>query len=347
MLKVDTIQESNETAIKSVSKAQSDPDLIASLCFDAYKTLGKSGKPDPNKNEFTVLAAIVEYFGVFENVRVVCLATGTKCFPKNVKDYRNEIVDCHAESLLKRAFKRYLIKIIENKPEDAQLNQIKLNSNDKKYCIFVSQIPCGTISRWKGNHIVNHHHDKDLEIYKDIGVNRKPGRGELCPKAGCIHKIAKWNLFGLQGCRLLPLIKEPILFDHLIIGNCESIDNIESELQIIHNRLIWKTEKYIQIDSIIEKSIQHARKIGLHFATNFKKKEFIRNKIPCGSSIVAWLDGDNQFKTEILASGRKLGSRKRKLFEIHSKSDFGLSLVCDSNLNQDIDRLYHRFSLNP
>ena len=45
--------------------------------------------------------------------QVVALATGTKCFPQNVNNSQEDIVDCHAESLLKRAFKRYLIELLD------------------------------------------------------------------------------------------------------------------------------------------------------------------------------------------------------------------------------------------
>ncbi|OTF69490.1 double-stranded RNA-specific editase 1-like protein, partial [Euroglyphus maynei] len=88
-----------------------DPNVIASLCYDSYKKLGKSGKPNPIKNEYTVIAALVEYRDK-TSPTVVCLTTGTKCFPNNVPYRHEDIVDCHAEPLLKRAFKCYLIELI-------------------------------------------------------------------------------------------------------------------------------------------------------------------------------------------------------------------------------------------
>lgn len=76
-------------------------------------TIGKSGKPNPRKNEYTVIAGLVEYRGK-TSPNVVCLTTGTKCFPNNVPYRHEDIVDCHAEPLLKRAFKCYLIKMIND-----------------------------------------------------------------------------------------------------------------------------------------------------------------------------------------------------------------------------------------
>lgn len=95
-----------------------------------FSNLGKSGKPNPINHEFTVLAGLVEYDknGINEP-NVICLTTGTKCFPKNISNYTENIVDCHAESLLKRAFKRHLIGVIDNWLENKQ----QINSIDEFY----------------------------------------------------------------------------------------------------------------------------------------------------------------------------------------------------------------------
>ena len=81
---------------------------IADLCYLAYSSLGKSGKPDVAKGEHTVLAAVLC------GQTVVALATGTKCFPENVSTHRTQLIDCHAEPLVKRAFKCYLLSALED-----------------------------------------------------------------------------------------------------------------------------------------------------------------------------------------------------------------------------------------
>ena len=124
---------------------------VAKLCYQAYLNLGlcqtkqchlaltlifvcfagKSGKPD-KKHEHTVLAAILEHQTINLQNRVVALATGTKCFPHNVNNKQESIVDCHAESLLKRAFKCYLIELIDQWLVSGQsIDQFREQGNDR------------------------------------------------------------------------------------------------------------------------------------------------------------------------------------------------------------------------
>lgn len=85
---------------------------IGQLCYRLYRKLPKSGKPTPAV-EHTVLAAVVEEHKTTSKLCVVALATGTKCFPKNLATKAEAIVDCHAESLVKRCFKHHLLGLCE------------------------------------------------------------------------------------------------------------------------------------------------------------------------------------------------------------------------------------------
>ncbi|CAG2176911.1 unnamed protein product, partial [Oppiella nova] len=179
----------------------------------------KSGKPDPN-SEYTVLAAIVcdhknHEKGSIER-KVVALSTGTKCYPSNQSSKDYLIVDSHAESLLKRAFKRYLISQLDN--------EFKIDNN-LGISLFISQLPCGSLQRWKGdpNYVSN-------ETQTDRQMNRKPGRGETCHKPPCIRKIAKWIYMGLQGKRLLEYTKQPICINNIVIGNCGQLGEYDQQM---------------------------------------------------------------------------------------------------------------------
>ena len=63
-----------------------DANKIAKLCFDFYdKKLSKNGKP--NAQEWTILAAILLHFTDCKmedkRLKIVSLATGSKCLPAN------------------------------------------------------------------------------------------------------------------------------------------------------------------------------------------------------------------------------------------------------------------------
>ena len=241
----------------------------------------------------------------------MALATGTKCFPGNVEYRRDEVVDCHAESLLKRAFKCYLLQLVEDclgkKGRTDTTHQLLLRGvlSRRRYCLFVSQTPCGVVSRWKGDHQAG-----DLEsrsgalvrpLFKAVGVNRKPGRGDHCPKAACIHKLAKWAIFGLQGRLLLPLVGRPITVQKVILGNCELTDG-EFPREEILARMTVDSEELRSLTA----QFYHPPLFNLlsplsvvpevAFAAHFRHEEFLREeegegkkrKRPCGSSIAAW-----------------------------------------------------------
>lgn len=83
----------------------------ALLCHQTFEGLAKSGKPDPVR-EHTVLACILQHSAENET-QVVVLATGTKCFPQNLPAKREKLVDCHAEPLVKRCFKKHLLELYQ------------------------------------------------------------------------------------------------------------------------------------------------------------------------------------------------------------------------------------------
>lgn len=237
---------------------------IGDLCLDSFNKLGKCGKPN-EKNEYTVLSAIV-YQYINSNVsKVVALSTGTKCFPKNIThDNNNGIVDCHSESLLKRAFKRHIMSELNNgfKTIDSNIN----------ITLFISQLPCGCCQRWKGN--------------DSIDLNRKPGRGVLCAKTSCIKKIAKWNCLGLQGRQLIGLTKAPLYINNIVIGNCGQLG--EYNQQLIEDMLSLKDSNCVTFNPFVLNVLP-----SIKFCQQFRNELFIKreSKRSTSTAIVMWLEG--------------------------------------------------------
>ena len=199
--------------------------------------------------------------------RVVALSTGTKCQPYNEEVKHRLIVDSHAESLLKRAFKRHLISLLDN---NVQLDNIL--SVD----LFVSQLPCGSVQRWKG-----YLQSDD----KNVMTDKKPGRGELCLRATCLKKIKKWIYMGLQGKRLIQFTKRPILIKNIVIGNCGPIGEFEPKLLFDLLTLDDTCTAY--------HPFQFTTLPNIKFCDNFRKELFTRSesKQPCSTSIVSWITG--------------------------------------------------------
>lgn len=202
---------------------------------------------------------------------VVALATGTKCFPSQKETAIDTIEDCHAESLLKRAFKRYLI------------SQLKSNQeiNWQKLYFFVSRMPCGVGERWQGAS------ESLLQATQSTsGVRRKPGRGIPTCKASCIDKLTKWNLLGLQGMRLLPHFNSPVFFDYLIIGNCGQTDDFNEERL---GSLLNCDINELSVDNLFKRE----KVIECLFCESFRHEEFIKTneRRAASTSIVYWKDG--------------------------------------------------------
>ena len=216
-------------------------------------------------NEYTVLAAIVCDYKNGQNKQVVALSTGTKCFPSNECLKKERIVDCHSESLLKRAFKRHLISVLDR--SDSQLDNI--SSLD----LFVTQLPCGAVQRWEG------HHSQQL-------TTRKPGRGDACLRATCLKKITKWAFMGLQGKTLLQFTKHPILINNIVIGNCGPIG--EYNQQMVDN---WFT---LEDDCICYDPFLFTHNLPkIKFCEKFRNNLFVKSDSnqSTPTSVVMWKSG--------------------------------------------------------
>ncbi|XP_054164618.1 tRNA-specific adenosine deaminase 1-like [Oppia nitens] len=291
---------------------------IGDISYHCFTKLGKSGKPKP-KSEYTVLATIVcnvkNHTNDSIDTKVVALTTGTKCFASNESSSDDLIVDNHAESLLKRAFKRYLICRLQSGHNLDDIQTITL---------FVSQLPCGSLQRWKGDPDLEANSSKSNRHLSD--VCRKPGRGVTCYRATCLKKIAKWIRLGLQGKALIALTGRPFYINNIVIGNCGQSG--EYDQQMLTNMLsmtdICTVYNGFQMNYLPK----------IKFCHDFRYECFIKSdaKYATSTSLVMWLTGDGHKVTEVLTEGHKLGV-------IVKNRSRNKPLICDSCIHRDIGLL--------
>ena len=153
--------------------AENVTDAVMQLYFSKNGVITKNGKPDKEKNEFTLLAGFVveEMDGngfvcgkanTSSSFRCVALGTGTKCIP-NAKRRKDGCVLCdsHAEVVARRALVKWMHEEISKaststvvSPQksvfvrEAQTEMFRLKENVKLH-FFISQPPCGDASVFK------------------------------------------------------------------------------------------------------------------------------------------------------------------------------------------------------
>jgi hypothetical protein len=146
--------------------AEKVKDAVLQLYFSSGK-ITKNGKPEKQKNEFTLLAGFVveemcekEFEKTSSTFRCVALGTGTKCIP-NAKRRKDGCVLCdsHAEVIARRALVKWMHEEISKAStstivapsqksafiRDAQTEMFQLKGNVKLH-FFISQPPCGDAS---------------------------------------------------------------------------------------------------------------------------------------------------------------------------------------------------------
>ena len=127
---------------------------LAKLCFDRFKQLPKTGKP--NSSEWTILAGVVLHNKQTGNCQVVSLGCGTKCLGKSKFCSQGLILnDSHAEVLARRGLLRYFYYEINkalansNRPHNDCIfewmpEKQKFHLKDELTLHFLStQTPCG------------------------------------------------------------------------------------------------------------------------------------------------------------------------------------------------------------
>ena len=130
-------------------------DAVSRAVLDKYNSF--QAKLRPSDDQFTVLASIVAYKKTREEVRVLSIATGTKCCGHSLIDNYvpgSILVDSHAEILSRRGFIRYLLNTIRLCLEDPSLelsDDVLIERKGDRWgfkdswevFLYVSDPPCG------------------------------------------------------------------------------------------------------------------------------------------------------------------------------------------------------------
>lgn len=302
-------------------------------------------KPKNPRNSFTVVATLNDQ----ETGELLALATGTQAC---LRIYSDDIEDCHAESLLKRAYKRHLIDTIRSILYDKTLSSTEVERRISEKCahnliLFITQFPCGLIKRYQG--------EEPLDEKGEV-VKRKPGKGTnkdgkifYVQKDTCNNKIKKWFQVGFQGSKLNELFGIKSKVKRIIIGDCEpeTVDYLLYAEQLKAHLSSDCAE--LQEEPIIE-IVEHS----------IRRKEFVFETFrqPQPVAVVWWarpthnsrsdshqakrMKNDNSGRSELIVDGRKAGLTKKQCC---SSSKMFLLKIGNHSMRQELAPLKKEFRL--
>lgn len=294
-------------------------------------------KPMNPVDSYTVLATIND---LSESKNLIALATGTQA---NLKVYSDDIEDCHAESIVKRAYKRHVIdRLIDLGPRcDNRADFRELVSKelvgDQSLVLFISQFPCGFNTRYQGEDPVDENTGEKIK--------RKPGRGKkvdghmiYVTREPCFDKIKRWLVDGLQGKRLETSFGIRRRISKILIGNCEPDETYDYEKNLKKFR-----QTILEIDE----------KVEIELADGIRSEQFVYDgdKQPQPESVAYWAPASYRNSngepivdtkcTEFIVDGRKRGLTKRLIERGLNGNKLKISNYC---LNKDMDYLESLFS---
>lgn len=301
-------------------------------------------KPKNPASSYTSLASISDY----NSGKILAIAAGTQAI---YRKYSDDIQDCHAESLVRRAFKRYLIdrirfvilskvKVSNNEKE---LRDLILEECPKELILFVSQFPCGFVKRYKGE-----------EFFDSSGdvVKRKPGRGlvkegkiHFVEKDDCTSKLKKWISGGFQGKQIKSIFNVTCKIRHIVIGNCEPDGDFDYE------RYVDEFGKVLSCDTPINVSVD----------AQIRRDEFLFNpkKKPQPVALACWYTSQDfhssrnltertkvgTYLHEFIVGGRKIGLTKRQCSSSNQLYKLKISNYCFKHDLASIEKAFRDLKL--
>ncbi|XP_065639765.1 tRNA-specific adenosine deaminase 1 isoform X3 [Hydra vulgaris] len=327
-------------------------DQVALVCYEAYKKLGKKGKPESGR-EWTKMSSVVQTNADGE-LKVISIATGTKCIGKNMrtrtggdaaiffqnskkrkceytddntnshKKKKDEITDsCDSNFDAKctaKMCKRYKTCDVLSEPtqfmKERCVTELDINRTGAK-CV-----PSGNQDLMLPG--INYHVVSALRI--------KPGRGDQTVSMSCSDKIMKWCVLGLQGGVLKNFIQKSIFLSSIIIAN------VQFDIAAIKRSLSLRNRENIENLAIHVPEILHTTYLFEHRKEAVKCKTNTGKITPSGTAIL-WCQICNIH--EVSANGRLHGTTKK---------DFNTSKirtsVCKSSLFEDFKRLSSKLSIS-
>ncbi|XP_018804214.1 PREDICTED: tRNA-specific adenosine deaminase 1 [Bactrocera latifrons] len=163
---------------------------------------------------------------------------------------------------------------------------------------------CPNDAVYTGAKLIGLTDEQDAMQQKIGAVRTKPGRGDRTLSMSCSDKLARWNVFGVQGALLDTLLAQPIYFETLnFVGGAT---NEEAIRRAIYQRFIDNEFKSTRFN-VHKPTIRFAETVKFEYAENDNRKN------PAATGI-SWCNIPIDLKPyEISVNGRKQGVT-RKMF---------------------------------
>ncbi|KAI0080691.1 adenosine deaminase/editase [Panus rudis PR-1116 ss-1] len=300
------------------------------LADNVLATYSRTGFKPPD-GKFTVLAAFSLWDARSNALKVISMATGSKCLPEaRLCAEGDALHDSHAEVLSRRgAVRWFLEETYRVKREGAESPWIHEGSNGKyttsasvRIVMYISAVPCGDASMrylaaFQDEEMAALKNSTQFSVlpsgaasrgrdnYSLLGVLRtKPGRADSPPtlSMSCSDKIARWNVLGLQGA-LASLYLEPLYVDDIVIGE------VPEELQPVVledcQRAFWG--RLASLHSSLLPPLYRLQRPGIHFVSIpfVHSKTSLRVASSCNDSL-CWVS-DSETPSEVLINGIRRG----------------------------------------
>ncbi|KIM45922.1 hypothetical protein M413DRAFT_23732 [Hebeloma cylindrosporum] len=318
------------------------PDLVGQNVYNdavlKITSLYSSFSYVPQHSQWTILASFFlvrhddAHSGSGGEIKVISLATGTKCLPvQRLSSSRGEVVhDSHAEVLARRCALRWFLEEISRVHSQegpcGTSSWIIRRSNGKyalqegvKLNLYISTVPCGDASM----QLLASVQDEDMAALKNssvfpdlcataasrgrdnyarLGVLRtKPGRADSPPTScmSCSDKIARWNVLGIQGA-LGSWFLEPLYIDTVIIGEVplDAQPSVKGDCE----RGLWKRLGNIQ--GLPEGFSVNEPEIHFTSIPFAHSRSVLGSSTSCNESL-CWTSDSNNF--EVIINGFKRG----------------------------------------
>lgn len=199
-----------------------------------------------------------------------------------------------------------------NEPTQPKLKKRKIKNESERNKMFkpnfddnvgalLEQTPNDAI--YTGAKLIGLQDQQDPMQQKVGAVRTKPGRGDRTLSMSCSDKLARWNVFGVQGALLDTLLTQPIYFETLNFVGCA--ENEESIRRAIYERFIDKEFKTIKY-KVQKPTIRFAGTVTFKYAANNDRI----NPSPTG---ISWCNISKHLKPyEISVNGKRQGVTKKE-----------------------------------
>ncbi|KAF9569456.1 adenosine deaminase/editase [Agrocybe pediades] len=324
-----------------------DHDVDLSAAILAIHKQYNSFSYKPQHSQWTILASFFLYHATISDddntLKVISLATGTKCLPASKLSPRGESVhDSHAEVLARRgALRWFLEEIIRVRTSDGSYSSRWIvEGQDGKYKmkedvhlhLYVSTLPCGDASM----RFLASIQDEEMaalkststfpvldpsaasrgrDDYSRLGVLRtKPGRADSPPTLcmSCSDKIARWNVLGIQGA-LGAQFLSPIYIDAVIIG--EVPVDMQDVVREDCERAFWA--RLGEIEGLPEGYSIHRPQVHFTDIPFVHSRSALKSSSSCNESICWTSQSSSSF--EVLINGLKRGVSPKHRYREQSR----------------------------